>query len=204
MIVVPDAEEDGAQERIQRVGWDRRTKAWDSLQLPDVRLHHKFRLRFLCGHNLAEVPCGPDGRGYPIEQRRGSNTAYSDEGECRYELGFISGRACVFSLRCVRAIPRRSIGSCKLHLSRLSPVINTFVLSARSIFATMLEVAQRCAVSLFTLVALISLFAACPQASLWILWVAVGTVSNVDLSLNEVLGTAVQATGDALLDGMGT
>lgn len=33
---------------------------------------------------------------------------------------------------------------------------------------------------------------------------AVGTVSNVDLPLNEVLGAAVQATGSELLDGMGT
>lgn len=67
VILVPDAEECGAQERIQRVGWDRWRKAWESLHLPDVSLHHKFRLRFLCEHNLGEVPCGPDGRGYPVE-----------------------------------------------------------------------------------------------------------------------------------------
>ena len=71
VIVVPDSEGDGAQERIQRVGWDRWTKAWESLHLPEVGLHHKFRLRFLCEHDLAEVPCGPDGRGYPIEQLKG-------------------------------------------------------------------------------------------------------------------------------------
>lgn len=71
VIVVPDAEEGGAHERIQRVGWDRWTKAWESLHLPEVGLHHKFRLRFLCEHDLAEVPCGPDGRGYPIEQLKG-------------------------------------------------------------------------------------------------------------------------------------
>ncbi len=43
-----------------------------------------------------------------------------------------------------------------------------------------------------------------PQASLWILRVAVGTVSNVDLPLDEVLGAMVQATGPELLEGMGT
>lgn len=70
IILVPDQEtqEGGSQERIQRVGWDRWTKAWESLQLPDVGLHDKFRLRFVCEHDLAEVPCGPDGRGYPIEK----------------------------------------------------------------------------------------------------------------------------------------
>lgn len=68
VMVVPEGEGNGAHERIQRVGWDRWTKAWESMHLPDVGLHHKFRLRFLCEHDLAEVPCGPDGRGYPIEQ----------------------------------------------------------------------------------------------------------------------------------------
>lgn len=42
------------------------------------------------------------------------------------------------------------------------------------------------------------------QASLWILRVAVGIVSNVDLPLNDVLGAAVKATGAALVDGIGT
>lgn len=68
VIVVPDGEAHGKNERMQRVGWDRWRKAWESLSLPDVGLHQKFRVRFLCEHNLEEVPCGPDGLGYPIEQ----------------------------------------------------------------------------------------------------------------------------------------
>ena len=50
------------------MGWDRWRKAWESLSLPDVGLHCKFRLRFLCEHSLEEVPCGPNGLGYPIKQ----------------------------------------------------------------------------------------------------------------------------------------
>lgn len=60
-----DTEEGEPHERIQRAGWDRWTKALESL--PEVRLHHKFRLHFLCEHDLSEVPCGLDGRGYRIE-----------------------------------------------------------------------------------------------------------------------------------------
>ncbi|CAM9691055.1 unnamed protein product [Ectocarpus sp. 4 AP-2014] len=48
VILVPDGQADGNNERIRRVGWDRWRKAWGSLSLPDVGLHHKFRLRFLC------------------------------------------------------------------------------------------------------------------------------------------------------------
>eukprot|EP00752_Nemacystus_decipiens_P013381 g11847.t1 len=122
VILVPDGEAYGNNERIQRVGWDRWRKAWESLSLPDVGLHHKFRLRFLCEHSLEEVPCGPDGLGYPIEQLKD------------------------WVKRCV-------------------PLM---------------------------------------KASLWILRVAVGTVSNVDLPLNEVLEAAVKATGAAMLEGVGT
>ena len=43
-----------------------------------------------------------------------------------------------------------------------------------------------------------------PQSSLWILRVAVGIVSNVDLPLNETLGAIVEATGAKLLNGFGT
>ncbi|CAM9917938.1 unnamed protein product [Ectocarpus fasciculatus] len=122
VILVPDGQADGNSERIQRVGWDRWKKAWESLSLPDVGLHHKFRLRFLCEHSLEEVPCGPDGLGYPIEQLRD------------------------WVKQCV-------------------PLM---------------------------------------KASLWILRVAVGTVSSVDLPLNQVLEAAVKATGAAVLDEMGT
>lgn len=61
-----ESEEDGAPKQIQRKRWDRWAKAWDSLSLPDISLHHKFRHRFLCEHDLSEVPCGPNGRGYPV------------------------------------------------------------------------------------------------------------------------------------------
>lgn len=57
---------------------------------------------------------------------------------------------------------------------------------------------------LFAIVAFNPLLDAFPQASLWILRVAVGTVSNVDLPLNEVLGAVVKATGAELLEGIGT
>lgn len=63
-LVRPELEtkEGTTHERIQHAGWDRWTKA-----LSDIGFH-KFRLHFLCEHDLSEVPCGPDGLGFPIEQ----------------------------------------------------------------------------------------------------------------------------------------
>lgn len=57
---------------------------------------------------------------------------------------------------------------------------------------------------MFPVLSVVPCFLRVPQASLWILRVAVGTVSNVDLPLNEVLGAAVKATGAELVDGIGT
>ncbi|CAN0171033.1 unnamed protein product [Scytosiphon promiscuus] len=121
VILVPEAEGRGTQGRIQREGWDRWTEAWQRLY-EHVESHEKFRLRFLCEYNLAEVPCGPDGRGYLIEK------------------------------------PKEWVKKCV-------PLM---------------------------------------QASLWVLRVAVGIVSHVDLPLNEVLGAAVKAAGTELVEGIGT
>lgn len=70
VIIRPETEagRDDNHEPIQREGWDRWKKAWESLGLSDIGMHHKFRLHFLCEHDLSEVPCGPDGRGFPIAQ----------------------------------------------------------------------------------------------------------------------------------------
>ncbi|CAN0244153.1 unnamed protein product [Pylaiella littoralis] len=64
VLVRPElTDKDGeTPERTQRAGWDRWTKA-----LSDIE-SHKFRLHFLCEHDSSEVPCGPEGRGYLIEQ----------------------------------------------------------------------------------------------------------------------------------------
>ncbi|CAM9909050.1 unnamed protein product [Ectocarpus sp. 12 AP-2014] len=117
VLVRPELEtkDGGTHERIQHAGWDRWMK-----NLNDVGFHHKFRLHFLCEHDLSEVPCGLDGRGFPIDQL-------------------------------------------KDWVKQCLPLM---------------------------------------QASLWMLRVAVGTVSNVDLPLNEVLGAFVQATGAELLNSM--
>ncbi|CAM9984147.1 unnamed protein product [Ectocarpus fasciculatus] len=117
VLVRPELEtkDGGTHERIQHAGWDRWMK-----NLNDVGFHHKFRLHFLCEHDLSEVPCGPDGRGFPIDHL-------------------------------------------KDWVKQCLPLM---------------------------------------QASLWMLRVAVGTVSNVDLPLNEVLGAFVQATGAELLNSM--
>lgn len=47
-------------EGMQHETWDKWIKGW--------QIHKKFRLVFLCEHDLTEVECGPDGRGYPVEQ----------------------------------------------------------------------------------------------------------------------------------------
>lgn len=62
VIIRPEVEagRDGNHDRIQHAGWDRWKKAWESLRLSDVSMHHKFRLNFLCEHDLSEVPCGPE------------------------------------------------------------------------------------------------------------------------------------------------
>lgn len=114
VILVPDSEESGAQERIQRVGWDRWTTAWESLHLPDI-MHHRFRLRFLCEHNLAEVRCGPGGRGYPIENLKDWVKQCAPLMQVSVRIGSISSRRL-----CGRASPRQDIGSCKLRSFRFS------------------------------------------------------------------------------------
>ena len=118
VIVVPDGEEVGSQERIQRVGWDRWTKAWESLHLPEeVGLHQKFRLRFLCEYDLAEVPCGPDGRGYPINQLkdwvRNCIPLMKVTNWCKLVV--------ITSRQQVQILPRRIVGSYKRRPSRSSP-----------------------------------------------------------------------------------
>lgn len=45
---------------LQRETWDRWIQAWRSR-------NRKFRLVFLCEYDLSEVPCGEDGKGYPIQ-----------------------------------------------------------------------------------------------------------------------------------------
>lgn len=63
VLVRPELEtaEDMTHERIQHAGWDRWTKALSEIGF------HEFRVHFLCGHDLSEVPCGPGGRGFPIK-----------------------------------------------------------------------------------------------------------------------------------------
>lgn len=67
MLLRPEqnTEESEPHERIQRSGWDRWIQALKNL--PDVGLHDRFRLHFLCEHDLSGVFCGPGGRGFPIE-----------------------------------------------------------------------------------------------------------------------------------------
>ncbi|CAN0014690.1 unnamed protein product [Pylaiella littoralis] len=118
---LPVDDKSGTRGQFQRKGWIRWKEAWEKLE-GSVELNDKFSLRFLCEYNLTEVPCGPDGRGYLLEE------------------------------------PKEWVKKC-------IPLM---------------------------------------QASLWILRTAVGFVSNVDLPMNEVLGAAVNTTGAALVDGIGT
>eukprot|EP00752_Nemacystus_decipiens_P012508 g11078.t2 len=122
VIIRPEAEvgRDDNHEGIQRTGWERWRKAWQDLSLSDVGMHHKFRLHFLCEHDLSEIPCGPDGRGFPIAQP-------------------------------------------KDWVKQIAPLM---------------------------------------QVSLWILRVAVGTLSRVDLPLNGLLDAVAHATGAELVDGV--
>ncbi|CAM9290372.1 unnamed protein product, partial [Hapterophycus canaliculatus] len=116
VLVRPELEDEdgGPPEVIQHAGWDRWTKA-----LSDIG-SHKFRLHFLCEHDSSVVPCGPEGRGYLIEQP-------------------------------------------KEWVKKWLPLM---------------------------------------QGSLWVLRVAVGAVSHVDLPLDEVLGAFVKATGAELVASM--
>lgn len=63
---LPVDNESGTRGQFQRKGWVRWKEAWEKLE-GSVELNNKFSLRFLCEYNLAEVPCGPDGRGYLLE-----------------------------------------------------------------------------------------------------------------------------------------
>ncbi|CAM9585483.1 unnamed protein product [Scytosiphon promiscuus] len=66
-----EVEKSEPHERIQRSGWDRWIRALkDFKRLPGVGVHDKFRMHFLCEHDLSVVPCGPGGRGYPIRHLR--------------------------------------------------------------------------------------------------------------------------------------
>ena len=113
VILVPDGEAYGNNERIQRVGWDRWRKAWESLSLPDVGLHHKFRLRFLCEHSLEEIPCGPDGLGYPIEQLKDWVKRCVPLMKVSFGVhlvGLLVRFVCFVSLRCSLSSYRASVG----------------------------------------------------------------------------------------------
>lgn len=70
VIIRPEAEpgRDDSHERIHHSGWDRWQKAWKTFSLCDIGMHRNFCLLFLCEHDLAEVPCGPHGRGFPVAQ----------------------------------------------------------------------------------------------------------------------------------------
>ena len=48
--------------------WNRWITAWEKFGIRDPGFHQVFRLQFLCEYDLSEVPCGPDGNGYPIKK----------------------------------------------------------------------------------------------------------------------------------------
>lgn len=99
----------GTHERIQRAGWDRWTSA-----LSDITLH-KFRLHFLCEHDLSEVPCGPDGRGFPIEQPKDWVKQWLPLMQVPFELEFLLlFGGCAFVRRSVRAPRRQDFDCCML------------------------------------------------------------------------------------------
>lgn len=80
-----------------------------------------FRLRFLCEHDLGEVPCGPDARGYPIEHPKDCVK------HCNPLMKVTLGVNLVFPRRALRictdyiwALPRRTlVHASSVHLASL-------------------------------------------------------------------------------------
>lgn len=176
VLVRPElTDKDGeTPERTQRAGWDRWTKA-----LSDIG-SHKFRLHFLCEHDSSEVPCGPEGRGYLIEQPKewvkrclplmqvSPRLTCSDSCLVSFRLLECTCRA-TYAIQQYRVVGRPFFG--------YNARSNRFSCSCPSLRF--------------------------PQGSLWVLRVVVSTVSHVDLPLSELLGAFVKATGAELVDGVG-